>query len=209
MEDQLVKQNTGVLFPGSLIYYVGILLPVDRVMARSGTIGALDQEGLPLKRIHQDYDYTAHLVDCRSYTGFSGSPCFVDLPYASLKPVKPPIPYPEELGPLAELHHLGMLCGMFTAHLTDEGDDGTVSRYGVGVMLRSKEIGEALLTDDLRKDRAEKDAAAADEAEGQPSFEQTGRGGSEFANFEDLTRKLVNTPKSEVDEKRRAEKDAS
>ena len=31
----------------------------------------------------------------------------------------------------------------------------------------------------------------------------------EFGRFEDLTRKLVNTPKSEVDEKRKAKKDAS
>jgi hypothetical protein len=69
---------------GSLIYYIGLLAPDDRPMARSGRIGALDQEKL---KFRQGYSYPAHLVDCRSYGGFSGSPCFVELSFAGLTPI--------------------------------------------------------------------------------------------------------------------------
>lgn len=64
--------------PGSQIFYLGVFQPLDRVMARSGTIGATNQLGLA----HQGgYAYPAHLVDCRSYSGFSGSPCFLEVAY--------------------------------------------------------------------------------------------------------------------------------
>ena len=42
-----VLPDDKTLTPGSLIYYLGQFTPFDRVMARSGTIGAVDQEGLP------------------------------------------------------------------------------------------------------------------------------------------------------------------
>jgi hypothetical protein len=42
--------------------------------------------------------------------------------------------------------------GMFTAHMTDEGTadnpENTISRYGVGVMLRSEKIRDGLMTDE-------------------------------------------------------------
>jgi hypothetical protein len=213
--DQVVGDGKRPLYPGSVIYYVGYLSPLDRVMARSGTIGALDQEGLKLNV----YNYPAHLVDCRSYNGFSGSPCFVAVPYAMLEPIDQPlpIPLPDEVDQIGDLLYMTLLCGMFTHHLTDETDDGTVaneestvSRYGVGVMLRSEEIREALMTDKLRGRRAEKDKEhAAAEAAEQPRLRQAGGvgsgGGDEFGRFEDLTRKLVNVSKTELDEKRKRE----
>jgi hypothetical protein len=210
LDTHVLPDQSGLLVPGSTFFYVGVLVPADRVMVRSGTIGALDQRGLNLKRSHQDYAYTAHLLDCRSYEGFSGSPCFGEVPVAELKPLESlPYPMPEGTGPWGDVRTIGLLCGMFTAHLNRTGDDDAVSRFGVGVMLRSEEIRKALMTDELRKDRAERDAAGeAQEAEEVPRFQQAGaRGeGSEFENFEELTRKLVNTPKGEVDEKRKAEK---
>jgi hypothetical protein len=72
-------------------------------------------------------------------------------------------------------------------------------------MLPSNQIGKALMTDDLREQRAEQDAAV-EETPG-PRFQQLGSEGgrSEFERFEELTRKLVNVPKKELDEKRRGE----
>lgn len=151
LEEQVLPEHQTAT-PGAIVYYIGQFIPLDRVMARSGTIGALDQEGLPLR----EYSYPAHLVDCRSYSGFSGSPCFVDVAYAELRERSELLPsLPPGFGPVGDLIHVVQLCGMFTNHLTDDNDEGTVSRYGVGVMLRSEEIREALMTDELRKERAE------------------------------------------------------
>lgn len=183
---------------GSDIYYIGILSPLDRPMVRSGTIGALDQTGI---RHKGGYDYPAHLVDCRSYDGFSGSPCFLDAMFAGLEPtVLPPHnPPPEQLPPMGAMYHVAMLCGMFTEHLEDNGKQtGAVSRYGVGVMLRANEIREALMTEEMQKHRAGKDARAVAKKESGPELENTSdESADEFERFEDLTRKLINTPKPE------------
>lgn len=195
------------LYLGSRVYYIGILMPHDRAMVRSGTLGALDQNGLDLGGV---YGFPAHLVDCRSYGGFSGSPCFVDLAFAELTPTDTPLPVPQEPGrpPVGDLRHVTMMCGMFTNHADPPNEDRAASRLGVGVMLRSEEIMEALMADKLRKNRADEDNAEAAETENAGRFDQAqaGKAESEFERFEDLTRRLVNTPKSEVDEKRRPEK---
>jgi hypothetical protein len=204
LEDQVLPEHETAT-PGAIVYYIGHFTPLDRVMARSGTVGALDQEGLPLG----EYSYPAHLVDCRSYRGFSGSPCFVDVAYAELEERSEiHVSLPLDIGPVGDLIHVVMLCGMFTAHLTDEAkEEEPVSRYGVGVMLRSEEIRKALMTDELRKERSEADEAhKAAEAGDRPRLEQAGgKRGEEFDRFENLTRKLVNVPKKELDEQRKDE----
>jgi hypothetical protein len=188
---------------GAPVHYIGILVPLDRPMVRSGAIGAVHQQGIA----HRDgYVYPAHLVDCRSYAGFSGSPCFLDVPFAALRPTQPETrdEPPEGFPPLGATYHLAILCGMFTQHLDDGGTQtGVVSRYGVGVMLRTNEIQEALMTDDNRKERRKWDEKAKPEG---PQLENVSQGANdEFDRFEDLTRKLVNVPKKELDEKRKDE----
>jgi len=178
------------------VYYVGLLAPLNRAMARSGTIGALNQEGI---RHDGGYEYTAHLVDCRSYGGFSGSPCYLETAFAGLRPVQPTMPIAatwSELEPLGNINYFAALCGMFTQHLETDGD--VVSRYGVGIMLRSDEIREALMSDELRKERREQDDRLSKEEPGGPHLRNASRsdpGDDEFDRFEDLTRQLVNTPK--------------
>jgi hypothetical protein len=154
------------VFPGQQLYYVGLLSPLDRPMVRSGTMGAVDQTGIP----HEPpYEYVAHLADCRSYGGFSGSPCFAEFAYAKLEPMRHTHPPTEELGEVGELVHMHFLCGMFTGHLDDDEDPvGAVSRYGVGVILRSTEIWEALMSEDMRKERVQWDDEAKVVAEGSP-----------------------------------------
>ena len=185
------------------IHYIGILVPLHRPMARSGTICALEQRGIE----HDGgYDYPAHLVDCRSYGGFSGSPCFVETAFASLTPI-PPQPLIEgAMGPVGLLQYRAVLCGMFTEHLSDRSGDIPASRYGVGVMVRSDEIREALMNDDSRKELQEWDAYEAAKQDDTPKL----IGASpvvagEYEHFESLARKLVNTPKKEIDEKRKGE----
>jgi hypothetical protein len=195
------------LFPGSLIYYIGIFEPWDRAMARSGRIGARDQSNLKLKG---GYRYPAHLVDCRSYKGFSGSPCFVELPFAGLSPTPArPDAIPDDAGPVGDMHHVAQLCGMFTAHADDDedgaDDERAVSRYGIGVMLRVEEIKEALMAKDFQEQRRNGDAeyAASKESEGPQLENASVETPDEFSRFEGLTRNLIKVPKSEVDELRK------
>jgi hypothetical protein len=204
--DVLRKQE---IFPGSPIHYIGVFTPVGRVMARSGTIGALDVRGLEQTDdvTGKEYDYPAHLLDCRSYTGFSGSPCFVELSYAELKPTAPPLPLPANVEALADLQHASLLCGMLTMYVRDELEAKRrepASRYGVAMMLRSDEIWEALMTDELRKKRKERDDERAAAKSSEPSFKAAGARSEpdEFSRFEDLARKLVNVPKKDADEQR-------
>jgi hypothetical protein len=184
---------------GGIIYYIGMFAPRDIPMARSGTVGAVM---VPMEI--DGYRYDAHLVDCRSYGGFSGSPCFVETPYTRIDARMKVKDVPETLAPLASVTQL---CGMFTAHYSDNpSSGGAVSHYGVGVMLRSDQIREALMTQDMRaeRDRSEAEAAAAKEAatsRPRNAGVVVGDEASEYERFEDLTRKLVNTPKAEPHEK--------
>lgn len=197
---------------GGQIYYVGMFEPLNRPMARAGTIGALEQEGL--RHSQGRYDFPAHLVDCRSYEGFSGSPCSMEVAFARLDGKDVPAWVPQADLPLAGMNYYTLLCGMFTAHYTDNDPSvvqGVVSRAGVGVMLPGRLILEALMTEDARKERRgwDKDRALA-ATRGQPSLEDASvrasePDGDEFSRFEDLTRKLVNVPKKALDEKRKAE----
>jgi hypothetical protein len=96
-----------------------------------------------------------------------------------------------------------MLCGMFTEHLDDDNKDGTVSRYGVGVMLPSREIWRALMTDELREQRREWDEERKRVDESGPKMRGASvEGDDQYARFEQLARQLVNTPKPKADQKR-------
>jgi hypothetical protein len=205
-ESQILPHGTMPAL-GADIHYIGILTPLDRSMARTGTIGALDQQGIAHKG---GYTYSAHLVDCRSYGGFSGSPCFLELKYAGLTPTSDslaPTPTDWEPVPMGDIQYFVTLCGMFTEHLEDNPPGEVATRYGVGVMLPSDAIWEALMSDEVRSERTEQDTRLKNESPGGPQLENASVGSprldDEFARFEDLTRKLVHTPKSEVDEKRK------
>jgi hypothetical protein len=118
--DQFVPSGRVVPLGGEIIY-LGILAHLEVPTARGGTLGALH---VPIGK--PDYRYHPDLVDCRSYQGFSGSPCFLLLHYAvpgqqadlghpqvPRQPGGSPIP----LNPIAST---AVFCGIFTAHYTDE-----------------------------------------------------------------------------------------
>jgi hypothetical protein len=158
---------------GTQVFYIGLLSPLDRPMARSGTIGALDQEGID----HKDgFTYTAHLVDCRSYGGFSGSPVFAAVDYALLEAGESilPAPYGRDLPPMGRVATVHVLAGMFTQHLTDRSPGGPVSLYGVGVMLRDKEIKAAIMSDGMKAERRERDALIEEAEQNDPILRDVG-----------------------------------
>jgi len=135
---------------GAVLHYVGLLAPLDRPMARSGTIGAIDQIGI---KHDSGYTYPCHLVDCRSYGGFSGSPCFVELPFAGLTPKAPPPPISAPDEPVGRIRYVHLLCGMFTEHFDDEDPMRAVSRLGIGYVLPADLIYEGLTTSEARDER--------------------------------------------------------
>lgn len=140
---------------GMPFYYVGLLEPLDRAMARSGTLGAVYQQGI---QQGGGYEYEAHLGDCRSYGGFSGSPCFVEIAMPGLSRRQPIVPAPPELGPLGRLHYLHLLCGMVTWHLESTGQGTEASVYGVVALLTSDEIYRCLMSQELVRQRHKLDA---------------------------------------------------
>lgn len=160
-------------------HYVGLLEPLNRAMARSGTLGALYEQGIE----HKDgYEYVCHLGDCRSYRGFSGSPCFIEYQMASLQEADPPASQAEgeqAIGPVGKIRYLHRLCGMVTWHLEPpEGspEDGPeASIFGVVVILPSEYIYKALMSDELVKARREGDEAP-DEPEAVPKNLTTEQG---------------------------------
>jgi len=70
--------------PGDDVFFAGLLAQVPSMgaknipMVRKGSIGALDQEEIPMRMPGNTLiKAKGHLVDCQSFGGFSGSPCFV------------------------------------------------------------------------------------------------------------------------------------
>jgi hypothetical protein len=181
---------------GGHIHYIGILEPEDRVMARSGTLGALDQEGLE----HEDgYVYTAHLADCRTYAGFSGSPVFAEFAAPVLEAYDqsklPKIARdPRDTAPRGTTDYYSWLCGMVTWHLADTREPHA-SLYGVVALLRHQEIWRGLMALQDERDAADEERLTEKRAP-RPTNTSTGKTEeSEFERFEKLTQQLVNTPK--------------
>jgi len=76
---------------GNRVYFIGLLGQMKNMVAknipmvRGGTVGALNQEGVPIEIAPgTTINVKAHLMDCRSFGGFSGSPCFVQADGISL-----------------------------------------------------------------------------------------------------------------------------
>jgi hypothetical protein len=197
----LVEHLSSKMMLAMPFHYVGLLEGrVNRPMARSGTLGAIYQTGL---KHPGGYEYTAHLGDCRSYGGFSGSPCFLEIALPGLEERDPPVAAPPELGPMGRLKYLHLLCGMVTWHLERTLEQPEASLYGVVAILTSDEIWRVLMSDELVEERRQRD-----EIGDVPDAKIVQLGGAdlppetdEFERFEDLTDRLLRVTKKELDEK--------
>ena len=141
-------------------HYIGLLAgEVDRAMARSGTLGAIYQDDLPHT---DDYEYTCHLGDCRSYGGFSGSPCFLEIAMTGLEEIEPPMPPEPGLGKVGAMKYAHPFCGMVTEHLEAVRRPES-SLVGVVTILPNDYIWKALIeSPDIVKERQEKDATPSE-----------------------------------------------
>lgn len=198
---------------GDRVYFIGLLdlegykdmAERNVPMVRSGTLGALYQDDVPIGPAGAVRHVQAHLIDCRSYSGFSGSPCFVqrDIDQGSG-------PGFRRGGPADnETVLLGLVSGHFDqwGHARLTGDlalePGSVQvplNSGVGVITPAEKIKEVLAMDDLEGERNRIERERQGRKEDGATLDKVG---DEFERFEDLARKIVHVPKKELDEKRK------
>lgn len=144
---------------GDPVYFLGLLMGIAEMgrqnipMVRSGTIGAMYQNEILLKNGTRT---TAHLIDCRSYGGFSGSPCFLQWTEWTDRASRDK----SSGGPLKRHEKelfLGMLIGHFDDYERQQGKPLIAINVGVGVVLPAETIYRFLTSQEeliaLRKER--------------------------------------------------------
>ncbi len=196
--DGFVTERANPPWLGDLVYFVGMLNFIPEMsdhnlpMVRSGTLGALDQANIPVRLPGGSVaKVRGHLIDCRAYRGFSGSPCFVQ-------------------GPRGETSLLGVVSAHFDAvdQVPLEGDllGGASAQVpihaGVGVIAPVEILSELLADErlvEMRKQVVDEYAEERrrTEAEGAATLDSATDKPEEFQRFEDLTRKLTQVRKPE------------
>jgi hypothetical protein len=151
--------------PGADVFVAGLLGLVPSMgernipMVRTGSIGAMYQDAIPMRsRDNTRINVRGHLIDCQSFGGFSGSPCFVRFISGSETTENLGLRIPKEPTLL-----LGMVGGHFdlqaSVSLPDqEGKLSVPVAAGVAVVYPAEAIRETLDTDELVAERAELEA---------------------------------------------------
>jgi hypothetical protein len=150
---------------GDQVYFAGLFAPIPAMgernipLVRSGTLAAMAQPDVPLRLPDGTVlTYTAHLIDCRSYAGFSGSPCFVQFPR---EPSSGGVGRADE-----ETELLGVISSHFdfrenadlTGEIADMGTVGVPIHLGVGVVMPAESLEGLLYRDDVVDDRRRREA---------------------------------------------------
>lgn len=201
--------------PGDDVFFAGLLGQVRSMgernipMVRSGSIGALYQEGVPM-RLPDDtvLHVRGHLIDCRSFGGFSGSPCFVRFISGQGQTERLGLRYPIQSTLL-----LGMVGGHFdlkaSVALPDQEEKFKVPvAAGIAVVYPAESIVNTLEEDELVAERADDNARIEKEMrerESEDAATADVAGEDQFARFQALAQRLVHVPKSELDQKRQDE----
>lgn len=202
--------------PGDTAFFIGLLSDLrsmtDRSipMVRSGSVGALYQERVPVRQGKtRRIEPCAHLIDVHSRQGFSGGPCIVE----NLRVER-------GRNQVSAIHALlGVVVGHFDSYAdvlskhseeeSYETDLRVQDNQGIAIVVPIEAVRDLLDMEVFVKDRAEREAKSNDDRD-RDEWENAAtldavQDPSEFERFKDLTRKLVNVPKKEVDEKRRDE----
>lgn len=220
-------EEFGEIELGDHVYFIGLLGKVKAMternvpIVRTGFLAALMQENIPVKRPREAIKLiTAHLIDCRSFSGFSGSPAYIQKGRTRW------VRGPEGVAGITqeyETHLLGLIGGHFddwastktrTAMTEAEEDDADNDEAyevtedvkarvstGIGYVIPAEFITETLLKKELVEMRQRKEAeqeAAEARTEAENAAEEDSirlSDDAEFERFEDLARKLANTPK--------------
>lgn len=221
-EDHWLQQGGPELLLGDRVYFIGLLSGIDAMreglipVVRAGTLARRLQKGCPVwdARKRETRHITAHLIDCRSFGGFSGSPCYFQQSRAGWIP-DPDLPGGGGIGEKSWTGLLGMIGGHYDAWKEIESG-GQANPYlrstvntGVGYVIPAEYIREALNVKELSEMRSDSDRAKAASSERGATMDTAHSEESEYARFEDLTKKLVQVPKPELDAERKKDEGLS
>lgn len=221
------------IYVGADVFVVGLFsqhagrsrnLPV----ARFGNVARLPREPITVERQQGTEQIEGYLVEARSWGGVSGSPAYWAHPITQVVEIERPPQgnraerraqqriRPAPLAISRELPFVALL-GLVSAHFDIPRDAvhtgdvlGKVTtplNSGMAVVTPAHFIRQLIDREDVReqaesyrREYSAQSAATMDILdEGEPSAAEL----TEYENFEDLTRKLVQTPKPEIDEKRK------
>lgn len=201
-------ESFGVPLLGTDLVYFGLLSPVasmvkrGQAMVRSATLGAISVEDVTYSDDPSGSDHCAseaHLVDCRSLGGFSGSPVFLDAAYPG--PPEQPIPhgFRQQIArvrpdladiQMQTLHHFFVLFGMLVAYADYDG---------VAIVLPFKRIQEIVNLEAFVTERRELDEKVKKAVKQSDSGFRSASVSDEDrvklpVDFEDALKGLLNTP---------------
>lgn len=206
---------------GEAMYFVGLLRPVPTTwmnlvpVVRHGTLAAQAQPQVTwgTKKYPDKWGPSVvHLIDCRSWTGFSGSPCFMEGHWPGPSS-KLPNNLPEEWGKrfsevtglsetdLGSNYYFHALAGIFVAYV-EETSIGIVLPIAYLHRLIESEAVVGWMKDrdeELKQHKVKTEAVAIEQ--GIPADP----GSDEYDRFEELTRRLVSVPKPEIDKERESD----
>lgn len=200
---------------GDVVYFIGLLGKINAMaeqnipVVRSGTIARLGQERVPIQMPDGSLHYiTAHLIDCRSFSGFSGSPCYVQWQRAGV--LWNPETGQQGIGTKERTALLGLVAGHFD-DLTNVRSAGKANPHlespvntGIGYVIPAEYIRETLMQEELVQMRKDAERELAERPEVGATQDSAQEEGSEFERFENLARTLVNTPKPAPEEDSKA-----
>jgi len=215
--DSWTRIHDSEIVVGDQIYFIGLLTNVPSMldqsipMVRSGRIGALYQDDIPMRDglVVKD-EPIAHLIDTYSRAGFSGAPCFVEQAMIIQNPGEGP-----RIGSWVGL--LGVVVGHFNGkapvwHTADPDIDTgflAASNEGVAVVVPVEILRQVLMHDDFVGERRVESQAivAAKEAEIHSAaavMDAVPIEGSSIERTADLAADLFKVPKDEADEVHRS-----
>lgn len=196
---QAIGTGDEVFLTGLFVSHTGAErnIPIVRI----GNIAAMPDEPVATKIGPLD----AYLVEARSIGGLSGSPVFVN-----------PGPTRQIGGNLivgagSGFYLLGIMHGHYAVDVSKldpaaGGLSDEAINMGIAIVLPVTRILQTINRRELREMRDHVDAERAEQTlPVMDSAEPTIAPESEYQQFEELTRKLVNVPKKELDEKRKEE----
>jgi hypothetical protein len=195
-DDLFADRSHIELHRGDVVYFIGLLTDVPTMaersipMVRSGRLGATYQTDVPMTDGRTRHsEPRAHLVDCYSRGGFSGSPCLAEQPTV----------FTNADGTSNIGSYLALL-GVIIGHFGSTNDNA-----GVAVVAPVEAIRDLLDEPELVEMRERANEQAKQEREDEiwanAAVLDSASPESEFDRFEDLTDKLLRVPKKELDEK--------
>jgi hypothetical protein len=156
-----------------------------------------------------------YLVECHSWGGHSGAPVAWVTDAIRLVEADAPDYIKTPTGKVIVQvpgQKEGALLGLVSAHFDIErlaktqgdiqGSVRTGVNAGIAVVTPAEAIRELLMREDVVADRNER-ATKGEHRKPSATFDSAMASGEEYERFEDLARKLVNTPKPKPDEKRK------